>query len=131
METNSSYKEKRSRVKVAMGLVFVIFGGLMFGSNLGLGVPSWLTSWPVLLILLGVVAGIKHQFRRPGAYVLILIGTVFLTDKLIPGFQFHELMFPLAVTSTGIFLILKRNEGAGFRHCHQFKGFRQTKESQE
>lgn len=128
MEVNHSDKVKRSRVKVAMGLVFVAFGALMFGRNLGLAVPFWLTSWPVLLVLIGIIAGIKHQFKKPGAYVLVLTGTVFLIDKLIPGFQSHELAFPLVVTSLGIFLILKRNDRADYRQCHQFGGYKQSQE---
>ncbi|WP_207420952.1 LiaF transmembrane domain-containing protein [Desertivirga brevis] len=128
MENNISNKAKGSRVKVTMGIVLVVFGALMFGDNFGLAVPSWLTSWPVLLILTGIVAGIKHQFKKPGALVLILTGTVFLIDKLLPGFEFHELVFPLLVTSLGIFLILKRNEQADLKHCHQFGGYKDFKD---
>ena len=82
----------------------------MLSRNLGMEIPYWLTSWPVLIIALGFIAGIKHQFRKPGAYIMVLIGSVFLLKEMVPGYQVHEIAFPLAITSLGIFVILKRND---------------------
>lgn len=76
---------------------------------MGMEIPQWITSWEVLTIALGIIAGLKHRFRKPGAYMMILIGSIFLLNDLVPSFQLHEIAFPIAVTSLGIFLILKRN----------------------
>jgi len=126
METNSNTPKHRN-AKIGMGLILITFGSLLMGRNLGLEIPFWLTSWPVLLIAIGIFSGIKHQFKKPGSYILILIGTVFLIDKLIPGYQFHELIFPLIITGLGVILILRRNEH-NFKHCGGWhnKQFRET-----
>jgi len=115
MENNN---RKLTKGKIALGIVLFITGVLLFSRNMGVNIPDWLISWPMLLIAIGLISGINHQFRRPASYILILAGTVFLTDKLIPGYQIHELLFPLAITGLGIFLIFRRNRHWGNRCWH-------------
>lgn len=121
---NKKNTSKPRTAKIALGTILVIAGTLMFGRNLGLNIPYWLTSWPLLVIMIGVISGIKHRFTKPGAYIMILIGSIFLLNDIIPGFQLHEVIFPIAITTLGIFLILKRNAHPFAERCkewHQYK----------
>jgi len=106
---NNTHSRKFTRGKVAIGSFLLIIGSLLLLKQQGLNLPSWLTTWPTALIGAGIVSGIIHRFQRPGAYIAILVGTVFLTDKLVPGHQIHELLFPLLITTLGIVLIVRRN----------------------
>jgi len=130
METNSNTRKPR-RGKIAAGIVLVIAGALLFSKNMGVNIPDWLISVPTLLIGIGLISGIKHRFRRPGAYVLLLIGSVLMADKLNPGLQLHEAIFPIVITSLGVFLILKRNDHPFAEKCkqwhqHKFKHCQQS-----
>lgn len=120
----NSHNRRSPLGKIGLGLILLSFGGLLLSRNLGLYIPQWLTSWPLLLIAIGLISGIRHEFKRPGAFILILVGVVFLTDKLIPGFEMHELLFPLLITGAGIYLIINRNRNHRFcsNNLHRCEG---------
>ncbi len=106
---NNTHGRKFTRSKIVMGSFLVIIGSLLLLKQQDLNVPSWLTIWPTALIGAGIASGVIHRFQRPGAYIAILVGTVFLTDRLVPGHQIQELLFPLLITALGIILIVRRN----------------------
>ena len=68
----------------------------------------------MLLIVIGLFNGFKHDFKNPTWFILILIGTVFLSGRLIPGFDLRAYVWPMAIIAVGIWLIVRRN------HKHDF-----------
>ena len=76
------------RIWVPLGLVVV--GGLLLLRQMGIGLPDWIFSWQILLIVIGIFSGLAHAFRGPGWLIMILIGTFFLMDQLIPGSQYSS-----------------------------------------
>lgn len=93
--------------KATAGIIFLLLGVFMLAKTTGLAadIPDWIISWPMLLIIIGVLSGINHQFRRPGAYFMIGIGGVFLADRIIPGVQSYDLIFPVILLALGLHLI--------------------------
>jgi predicted membrane protein len=93
------------RVWMPIGLVFI--GGALFLRQLGLGLPEWLFSWQILLIVIGIMLGFAHAFRGPGWLILILVGTFFLMDQMIPGLDVHRFIWPGAIIVVGLIMLIR------------------------
>jgi len=73
--------------------------------------PEWMWSWQVLLIGMGLFIGIRHNFRSPAWFILMVIGGVFLIKsdefaKYFPGLNVNHI-WPLALIILGLFFILR------------------------
>lgn len=67
--------------------------------------PSWVLSWPMILIAVGIFIGLKHGFRGPGWVILIGLGCIFLADKVVPGADLKPFIWPFVIISIGLFMI--------------------------
>lgn len=104
------YKNKRRHTgKVWVGFILLAIGTVMLFRALGFFVPDWIFSWPMFLIVIGLIIGFRHNFRRPGAYILILIGSVFLLERMVPALDLDHFLWPVAIIALGIYLIVGRS----------------------
>lgn len=88
--------------------VFLFFAGLlMLGYKLGLPLPGWLFTWPMILIVIGLGIGLKDRFQNAGAWILILIGSIFLADQNFQGFNFKQFIFPAILIMIGLIYIVR------------------------
>lgn len=111
-----NWEKNQRRGRVWAGLLIIFAAGLYFLKEAGYLIPSWIFTWPVLLIAIGVVSGIKHQFRNSIWIILILIGAIFLAGDLITAFSFYKYRIPLILLLIGLVLIFKPKH----RHHHHF-----------
>src|SRR5450432_2789566 len=93
------------RVWLPVGLVVV--GGLMLARQMGAGVPEWLFSWQMLLIVIGIFSGLAHAFRGPGWLIMILVGTFFLMDRLVPGLDINRFIWPAVIIVVGLVMLIR------------------------
>ena len=78
-EGNWKQMEKsHARGKVLGGILLVTAGSLFLAKELGAEIPYWVLTWKTLLIALGLISGVKHNFRNAWWFFLIVIGGVFL-----------------------------------------------------
>jgi len=70
------------------------------------GFPSWVFSWEMLLVAFGLFIGISHNFRGGAWMIMILIGGIFLINRIIPGLSFKNI-WPVALIVLGLFIILR------------------------
>jgi predicted membrane protein len=103
------------------GRFWIPFGLIIIGSGLlarqiGLGIPEWLFSWPILLIFIGIISGFAHAFRGPGWLIMILIGSFFLMDQIIPGFDFHRFLWPAIIIIVGLVLLIRPKKAHWMDH---------------
>jgi len=73
--------------------------------------PEWMWSWEVLLIAMGLFIGVRHNFRSPAWFILMVIGGVFLlkSDEFanyFPGLNVNHI-WPVALIILGLFFILR------------------------
>jgi predicted membrane protein len=108
MQTHSNQGRPRSG-KILAGMVLLAVGIILMLRNLGYFFPHWLFSWPVILIVLGLFIGFRHNFRNPGGLILIAIGGLFLAEKLNPGVMFHQFIIPVVIMFFGLWMIFGRN----------------------
>ena len=69
--------------------------------------PEWLFTWQMLLILLGLFIGIRHNFRGGVWFMLMLLGGIFLLNEFYPGLIERRYIWPMALIVAGLFLIFK------------------------
>jgi len=92
--------------RVWAGLFIVAIGGVLLLDQMGFPFPDWLFTWPVLLIALGLFAGLRHNFRRGGWLIMILIGAFFLVQDYYPQWPIHRFLWPFVLIFLGLFFIL-------------------------
>jgi predicted membrane protein len=108
MENTDSDKQIRNRgrrVWIPLGLLFL--GGILFMRQLGLDIPGWIFTWQLFLIGLGIFLGLAHGFRGPGWLILILIGSFFMMDQMVPGFDLHRFLWPVIIIVIGLILLIR------------------------
>ncbi len=111
MEKSELENRPNQHGKKVLGSAILIIGLALLAKQMGAQFPSWLFSWPMLLIVIGIASGIKHQFRNNGWIIMILIGSVFLAERIFPALSVSAYTWPLILIGLGIFFIF----GKGFR----------------
>lgn len=73
--------------------------------------PKWMWGWEVLLITMGLFIGVRHNFRSPAWFIMVVIGGVFLIksdefSRYFPGINLNNI-WPIALIILGLFFILR------------------------
>jgi predicted membrane protein len=91
------------------GGIFLLLVGLVFLLHQADFVffPRWLFSWPVILIAVGIFTGMKHNFRGGGWMIPIIIGGIFLLDRMDIGLDLHRFLVPAIIIAVGLSMILR------------------------
>jgi hypothetical protein len=89
------------------GLIILTIGLMFLARQLGVDFPYWLTTWPMILIVLGFYVGVRHSFRGPVWIVLLAIGGVFLLDRIDPTVDFQNFIWPVILIAIGLVLIFR------------------------
>jgi predicted membrane protein len=93
--------------RVWVPVLFVLTGIGLLLRQMHLGIPEWIFSWQILLIAIGILAGLSHGFRGPGWLIMILVGTFFLMDQLIPGMDIHRFIWPAIIILVGLIMLIR------------------------
>ena len=107
METVENKNPNRGQGRVWAALILIAIGSALVLERMGLGLPGWLFTWPMILILIGLFIGFKHGFRGPAWIIMILIGGFFLFDDFMPDFSLHRFVWPLVIIFVGIAILLR------------------------
>jgi predicted membrane protein len=131
MEQNEKDMERRiNESRIGGGVFLLLIGSLLLAYKMGAPFPSWMFTWPVLLLAIGLFIGIKSHFHNPGSFILILIGGVFLVDQLAPGFNLQNFILPIILIGLGILFILRPRKHlyVGNRSRHWERRFERRRE---
>lgn len=103
------YNPNRSRDNnILIGVIIMIIGfGLLLRKMDFIFFPYWLFSWEVLLIVIGILVGVRRQFQGVGWIILILIGGFFLVADLPGMYWIHAYKLPIGVIVVGLVLIFR------------------------
>ncbi len=103
MRTNNKRANERW-----IGLIVLAVGVLILLRNLHLPVPSFLFSWPMILVVIGGIVGIKEKFKGSSWIILIGLGLFFLAMKNFPNWNLRNYIAPAILIAIGLSFILRR-----------------------
>ncbi|WP_345953308.1 DUF5668 domain-containing protein [Mucilaginibacter sp. PAMB04168] len=102
--------------KVFAGLILLAVGSLLLLHQFAdFFFPSWLFSFPMLLIVIGLFVGFKNNFKSSAWLILVGIGVFFLSGRILPDFNLRAFFWPLAIIGVGLWLIVKRNHTPAYK----------------
>lgn len=93
--------------RVMSGLIVVGVGVVLLARKMGVLIPDWVFTWEMLLIVLGLFIGAKHSFRRWGWLIPIVVGGVFLSERMIPGLSIKIYFAPILIILAGLFIMFR------------------------
>ena len=111
------------------GLLIVLAGVAWLLRRMGMDfIPDWIFTWPMILIVIGLLNGFKHSFRNPGAFILLLIGGAFLVrNNFDIPYEFRLYFWPVMVIAVGLIILFrprsfKKKDRATWKHeeCESF-----------
>ena len=103
-------KKSTSKSGGTVGIVFLLVGIVFLVRQADwLILPDWLFTWPVLLIVVGLVSGISNSFQRTSWIWPVLIGSAFLIDREFMEIDIFEYTLPIVLIVVGISMIQKSN----------------------
>jgi len=103
------------------GIILLLAGILLLGYKMGAPIPGWVFTWPVLLIAIGLLTGVKSRFHNPGAFIMIVIGGVFLLDQTSPELNFHNYILPAILIGVGLIYILRPRNSWSHRYKRKWR----------
>jgi predicted membrane protein len=105
IDIDNDRRPHRGPGRIWAGLFLLGIGGMLLLDQMGFPFPDWLFTWPVLLIVIGLFVGLKHNFRRGSWFVLILVGSFFLVQDYYPQWPIHRYFWPALLIFIGLFVI--------------------------
>jgi predicted membrane protein len=101
------WERAHTRGKIMGGVILVAIGSIFLLREMGTPIPHWILSWKMLLIVIGIYVGFKHNFEKIGWIIPVLIGTAFLIQDFFPDFRITHMFWPIMIIVIGIIMIFK------------------------
>jgi hypothetical protein len=101
------YGRSRGYGRVWTGLFLLVIGGVLLLDQMGFPFPDWFFSWHLLLIVIGLFIGFRHNFRGGGWLALILVGSYFMAQDNFPQVPFHRFIGPIALIGVALIVLLR------------------------
>ena len=74
----NNFKKSNNDGNIAFGFIILGIGIILLLRKVGIFIPGWVTTWPMVFIAIGVFAVIKHEFRSFFGFVMVFLGAYFL-----------------------------------------------------
>ncbi len=95
--------------KIIAGFILTAIGlSLLFQQLDWFFFPSWLFSWPMILIIVGLVKRANNR-SNSSWLILIVVGCLFLVEKIFPSQNVVHLGWPVIIIAAGLWMIFRRN----------------------
>jgi predicted membrane protein len=118
-EQNEMFKrweDDHRRGRIFAGLFIAGAGVLFLAREMGVWIPEWVFTWQMLLIVIGLVSGLKHSFRNTSWLIMVGIGAAFLIREFMPEFDFSNYLWPVLIIFAGLVIMLKPRRRFGHHH---------------
>lgn len=113
-----------------LGLVLLLIGVFILLRKMGILFPEWLFSWPIILILVGVVALVKNRFQSVFGFLVLLCGFYFLLlNEFGLPLEFSQYAVPVGLILLGLYLMIFRGKH-GSHHRDGWTPYSTSRQSQ-
>lgn len=95
---------------VLVGVAMVIIGALVLAKMIfSFALPDFLITWPMILLVIGVLVGIRNRFTGQAWWILLAIGTFFFIDKNLLNLEsYRGYLPPVLIIIAGILFIIRK-----------------------
>ena len=101
---------KRFDKRAILGIVFLFIGVLFLTENLGwlsFNLQDVIFSLPALAIFIGIVT-ITRRGNNAFGYILVIVGTLFLTLRILNiPYDFHRIFWPFVLVTIGLTILFQ------------------------
>jgi predicted membrane protein len=112
---NRHHRPHNPRDRSIFGIGLVLVGIALLCKTLGLFYFSYVTMWPFILIIIGLLIGFRSSFRSPASWALLIIGAANLTPQFtILGHPSSALIWPMILICGGILIALRSRRAPSF-----------------
>jgi hypothetical protein len=95
--------------RTTVGAIILIIGSLLLIDQLNIAfIPDWIFSWPMILIGIGVYSGVRHNFRKPMAAIMIILGVAFLFTENIDDAD--RIVWPIGIIAAGSWMVFRQRK---------------------
>jgi predicted membrane protein len=105
MENNNKINHA-SNSRIWSGLILLVIGLIFLLRNFGIEAPDWLLSWPMGLIVIGLLVGFKRNFQGLGWIIMVAVGGYFMASKFDDP-DLTKYYLAVVLIGMGLYLILK------------------------
>lgn len=92
-----------------LGIILIVVGSIILLKKIGIFLPVWIFSWPMVFIAVGLVLLINQQFKSGAGFFFLLFGSFFMLKKHVDlpnGFEGYFLAGGLI--AVGLYFILNQ-----------------------
>jgi predicted membrane protein len=107
--TLNQRKQRSASERIIFGTIVIIVGVLLILRNTGIEFPSFLFSWPMILIVIGIVTGVKDKFKSNSWWILLALGSFFLVSREFPSLDLGDYFWPAIIIAIGLSILLGNN----------------------
>ncbi len=101
-----NYTKPRNDGSIAFGVIILGIGLVLLFRKLGLYIPDWVLTWPMILIAVGTYTLISQQFKSFFGSVVLFIGVYFLLKREFDlDLGLDQFIWPVGLIALGIYLI--------------------------
>lgn len=102
-------KAQNDNGNLTIGLIILVIGSVLLFRKMGIFIPGWILSWPMILITIGLITLVKHNFKSGFGVFMVLFGSFFLLKReLNLPFEIEQYLIPVGLIVLGLFIILSR-----------------------
>ncbi len=107
----NNYMKPRNDGSIAFGVILLGIGIVLLLRKFGLYIPSWVLTWPMILIAVGTFTLINQQFKSFFGSVVLFIGVYFLLKREFDlDLGIDQFIWPVGLIALGAYLILHKKK---------------------
>lgn len=107
----NSYTKPRNDGSIAFGAIILVIGIVLLFRKLGLYIPDWVLTWPMILIAVGTYTLISQQFKSFVGSVILFVGLFFLLKREFDlDLGIDQYLWPIGLIALGIYLITQKKK---------------------
>lgn len=104
----NNFRDHNRGGRVFFGIAVALVGIVLLLKSVGMLPFAFHFTWPIILIIVGVLLAVKNGFRNNAWWILILIGTAHLIPAFeINGHSSRHLFWPVAVVIAGLMIAFR------------------------
>ena len=104
---NNSYDIRNYNDRFFTGIVLILVGGAILLKRLGVPFPGWLYDWSAIVILIGLLSGIKVKFKGVSWIIFTVVGVFFMLDELVKDMNIRPFIWPALIIGIGLIFLLR------------------------